>query len=308
LRQRAVEICLGDVMQPDVLRDGMISADVVYHLAGLTRALHVSDLIRINAQGTWNVACACAAQSRPPVLVVVSSLAAAGPARVGRIRAEGDPAAPVSDYGRSKRSAELAAEAWADRVPITIVRPGIVFGPGNREMLDMFRAIAAVGIHFIPTFAPPRLSLIHVADCVEILLRAAEQGTRVAPPRSAVARPEGNGHAPARPPGYYFACAPEHPDYAQLGRLTAEVLGRRHVFLFNLAEPIPWIAAGISELLCRWRGRPHILNLDKIREATVPSWASSPFAVQEDLGFTPPRSLRERLQETVAWYREHRWL
>ena len=102
--------------------------------------------------------------------------------------------------------------------------------------------------------------------------------------------------------------APEYPDYAQLGRLTAEVLGRRHVFLLNLAEPIPWIAAGFNELLCHWRGRSHILNLDKIREAIVPSWASSPAAVQEDLGFTPPYSLRERLQETVAWYRDHHWL
>ena len=93
LTRQGAELCLGDVTQPEVLRDGIAAADVVFHLAGLTRALHVRDLMRINAQGTWNVARACAAQARPPVLVVVSSLAAAGPSPPGRIRAEGDPRA-----------------------------------------------------------------------------------------------------------------------------------------------------------------------------------------------------------------------
>ena len=68
--------------------------------------------MQVNGEGTWNVARACAAQPQPPVLIAVSSVAAAGPIGEGSVRRESDPPAPVSDYGRSKRAAELAAEAW----------------------------------------------------------------------------------------------------------------------------------------------------------------------------------------------------
>ena len=62
-----------------------------------------------------------ARQKRPPRLVVCSSLAAAGPARIGKPRTEDEQPAPVSMYGRSKLAAEQAAREFADRVPTVIV-------------------------------------------------------------------------------------------------------------------------------------------------------------------------------------------
>jgi nucleoside-diphosphate-sugar epimerase len=43
-------------------------------------------------------------------------------------------------------------------------------------------------------------------------------------------------------------------------------------------------------------------------EAIVPSWASSPQASREDLGFTPKAPVEQQLRQTVAWYRKRRWL
>ena len=301
LLRAGAELCFGDVTQPDALASAVGGADVVFHAAGLTKALRADDLWRVNGQGTWNVSRACAAQSQPPVLVVVSSLAAAGPARPGAIRTESDAPAPVSNYGRSKRAGEVAAEVWASQVPTTIVRPGVVFGPANREMVDMFRTIATAGIHITPTYAPPPLSMIYVDDLVQILLLAAEKGTRIR-------REGGNGRPRFSPQGYYFACISEYPTWAELGRMVAHSLGYRHVCVLNFVEPFIWMVAGINELICRLRGQPHPLSLDKIREAVAPSWASSPEAVQRDLGFVPPQSLRQRLQETVDWYLRHRWI
>ena len=68
----------------------MRGADHVYHLAGVTKTLHADEFRRVNAEGTGNVAQVCAEQTRPPVLVVVSSLAAAGPSRVDRPNQEGE--------------------------------------------------------------------------------------------------------------------------------------------------------------------------------------------------------------------------
>lgn len=301
LVRAGVDLCFGDVSSPEALAAAMVGTDVVFHAAGLTHALHAADLMRVNGEGTRNVAWACQQQPRPPVLVMVSSLAAAGPTARGGVRCESDPPAPVSNYGRSKRAGEFAAVAWADRLPITIVRPGIVFGPANREMLDVFRLIHLARVHVVPTFCPPPLSLIHVEDLAQILILAAERGRRIVGPQGT----RGPVNAGV---GYYFACVPEYPNWAQFGRLVAEVLGYHHLCLWHLAEPLPWLVAAVSELIAYVRGKPFVLSLDKIREAMVPSWASSPAAVTRELGFTAPQNLRERLEETVAWYRRHRWL
>lgn len=291
----------GDVVEPDGLAEAVAGADLVLHVAGCRFAYKSSDLLRVNGDGTWNVARACATQPNPPVLVVVSSIAAAGPAPPGKMRTEADPPAPVSQYGRSKRAGELAAEAWADRVPTTIVRPGIVFGAWNRENFPIFHSIATLRTHAIPTFAPPPLSLIHAEDLVDLMLLAAEQGTRIRKNSS-------DGKSTRRLPGYYFASAPEYPNYAQLGRMVARALGRRHIFLWHMAEPLPWILTGIVEVIARVRHRLDSVNLDKMREAIAPSWASSVQAAREDLGFTPACSLQERLRQTADWYRTRGWL
>jgi nucleoside-diphosphate-sugar epimerase len=297
LREVGAEICVGDVSQPDSLAEAARGVDTVFHVAGIVAALRPEQLMTVNGEGTWNVARACAAQAKPPVLVVVSSLAAAGPVSDGNIRRDSDPLIPVSVYGHSKRAGEVAVAAWSHRVPTTIVRPGIVFGPWDRLMLPMFRSIARLGIHPIPTFAPPPLSLIHVQDLVDILLRAAERGQRVGRQK------EGESAA-----GHYFACSDQHPTYAELGRMTADAVERRHVFLFHLAEPLPWVVAGVTQVIASLVRQASVVNLDKMRETIQPSWAASPQAIREQLGFAEPHSLQQRLCQTAAWYREQGWI
>ena len=165
-------------------------------------------------------------------------------------------------------------------------------------MLPMFRSIAKLGIHPIPTFAPPPLSLLHVQDLVDILLRAADRGTRLAN--------TGDDSSPGA--GYYFACSKQHVTYPEWGRMSAEAIGRRHVFLFHLAEPLPWLVAGVTEMLARLAHQTAIINVDKMRESLQPSWAASPQAIQEQLGFEEAYSLDQRVRQTVDWYRERRWL
>jgi len=297
LRAAGAELCVGDVTQPASLTRATRGVDCVFHVAGLVAALRPAQLMQVNGQGTWNVARACAAQPTPPVLVVVSSLAAAGPTADGTVRRESDPLTPVSAYGHSKRAGEVAAAEWADRVPTTILRPGIVFGPWDRLMLPVFRSIARLGVHPVPSFAPPPLSLVHVQDLVDILLRAAESGRRVN-------RPE-HGDSAA---GHYFACSAQYPNYAELGRMTADAVGRRHLFLLHMAEPLPWLVAGVTELVTRLAGQPSVVTVDKMRESLQPSWAASPQAIHNELGFTERYSLQQRLDQTAAWYREHGWI
>ena len=160
LPPRGVELVYADLAHPVDLEKAVAGVDVVYHLAAMTCALRPADLMRVNGHGTYHVARACASQATPPVHVYISSVAAGGTSRSGERRNESQRPAPVSDYGRSKRAGELAAAMWARHVPTTIVRPGIVFGARDRELLPVFHAIAHLGIHFYPGFVPQPLSWI----------------------------------------------------------------------------------------------------------------------------------------------------
>lgn len=296
LVELGAELVTGDVTDAASLAVAVEGADEVYHLAGVTKSFRPEGFQSVNELGTRNLVEVCAASAAPPVLVHVSSLAAAGAAPLGRDRHEADPAAPVSAYGRSKRAGELVAEAFADRVPTTIVRPPIVFGEGDRDMLQMFVPIRWTGIHFVPSLATRHVSLVYAGDLAEGLLLAAERGKRVAKDN------------PPAGQGYYFIAFDDQPSYADLGRMCGRALGRRWTLATPTPEFLSWSIAGMNELAARVRRKPGIVNFDKIREASAGSWICSTARARDELGFRPTATLIERLEQTARWYRDERWL
>ncbi len=301
LDRLGVRYAVGDVCDPASLRAAVDQAEVVYHLAGLIAAFNARDLLRVNAEGFRNVADACAGRPSPPVLVSVSSLAAAGPSPPGRARTESDPAMPVSNYGRAKRAAELIAERYADRVPITIVRPPIVFGEGDLNMRGVFRSIFRFGVHVALGVGGTHYSLIHVQDLVDSLIACAENGRRLAPP--------GSGESSNPPQGYYFVATDEQPTFAELGLLIGKSLGRQSVRVLRSPGSVAlWCGAAVAEGVSRLRGRPFIFNFDKVREARAGNWVCSTQTIRRDLGFAPQRPFVERLRQTADWYRQQNWL
>ncbi len=304
-----VRLVEGDVTAPDTLPPAVAGTEEVYHLAGLVSALRREDFFRVNEQGTRNLMAACAATGTPPVVVLVSSLAAGGPQVGAEIRKEDDRPAPVSNYGRSKRAAEIAAAELAERVPLTIVRPPMVFGGGDRAMLQIFRPIARLGVHLVPGYRASRFSLIHVEDLCQGMLLAARLGQRVAPSTAE------NGTDASKSPqaktsfrGYYYLAHDEQPTYAELGKLIGQALGRRRTLCLPTAIWFMRLVALTNEGIGRLRTRPPALNLDKAREAAAGSWTCSPERARRELGWSCGADLTTRLTQTVNWYREQGWL
>jgi nucleoside-diphosphate-sugar epimerase len=290
----------GDVTDLHSLRDALRGQAIVYHVAGLNAVLRVRQFSQVNEQGTRNVARACADQACPPTLVIVSSLAAAGPSPRGRLRDETHPPNPVSHYGRSKWAGEEAARQYAGVTPITVVRPPIVFGQTDRQCLLLFLSVAKSRIHFVPGYAPRKFSLIHADDLAALLILAAQRGERLAPSGCETESPTGQG--------CYFAASNEHPTYYQLGHMIGEALGRRRTFSIPWPSPVVWLVAAVAELMGRVRRRPAYFGIDKAREALAGEWACSAQKAAQQLGFSVSATLLERLRQTARWYQQEGWI
>ncbi|HEV3140970.1 MAG TPA: NAD-dependent epimerase/dehydratase family protein, partial [Vicinamibacterales bacterium] len=143
-------------------------ADAIVHLGGLVSAPRDRDLFDANVENTRVVADAARRAGVP--VVYISSLAAGGPAPLSRPRVEDDPPSPLTPYGHSKLAGERVIRA-TDGLHWTILRPTVVYGPGDRGMLPLFR-LAARGVlpHVGRTTA--HYMFVHVHDLVRAIDRA----------------------------------------------------------------------------------------------------------------------------------------
>ena len=283
----------------DLLNEAVRDVDVVVHLAGRTTAFALEELLKVNRDGTYFLAEACANQEIPPVHVVVSSIAASGPVARNQVRMEYDAPRPISNYGLSKRAGECAALLFAKRVPTSIVRPGMVFGERNKEMFPVFQSMAQMGSHVVLGPASPRVSLIHVDDLCELLVRVAERGQRITVDDNLQA---------VSGDGVYFGVCDEAPSYARLGAILKQVIGKRGARQATVPSPLTWLLGVAVEAVARLSGRPISFNLDKIREAQSESWECSVENVINDLNYEFPIRLRSRLEQTYQWYLANDWL
>ena len=282
----------GDVTDAASLAGRIDGYDWVFHAAGLTKTLKKNELQRVNVGGVHNLAAACSQQRNPPIFVSVSSLAAAGPAQDGQPPRE---PAPVSHYGRSKLAGERVVAAFADRVPVTIVRPPIVVGPNDRDGFQLFEPIQKYGLHLVPTLGEHQFSLIHAQDLARALVAAALTGQRISPQSTGF-----NGN--------YYVSAERNVTYAELGKMIADAMDVPEPRIVRMPSPCLWGVGLLSEIMSRIRRRPAILSLDKIHEAVAGSWTCDYTQLKRDTDFQPAELLQERLKQTADWYFQQQWL
>ena len=286
LVEAGVELVMGDVMVPTTYAQAVEDVDVVFHLAGVLKAPWRRSFTEVNAEGPRRVAETCAAVAQPPALVVVSSLAAGGPSPAGIARDESMPLEPVSKYGRVKLAGERAAAALAHQLSIAVLRPPMVFGPGDQSTLGLFR-MADLGFVLLPTRRPSRLSLVHVDDVVSALMAIGARARR---------REAGGVDA-------YYIGADERPTFEELARRIATACGRPQARVIRLPRALTYLAALVAHGIGRLLDHTAILNLDKYREAVAGDWTCDPRRLHSELGWRPGASLDTRLTETVESYR-----
>jgi len=266
-----LDIVLGDLSDGDALRRLVSGADAVIHVAGIIKARHSTEFIAANVQGTAAVVAALDAAAPHVRLIHISSLAAREPR--------------ISPYCASKRGGEEVVERIAGRQAVTIFRPPAIYGPGDVEILPMFKA-ASVGICPYPGSKDGRVSLIHVDDFAAAIVRAAE-----APNLPDLRYEIDDGH----PDGY---------SWAEI-RATLEAILSRHIRLVRVPRPAMIGVAGLVELHRRLGGPLTVLCLDKVAELYHGDWAVHGPRLP---GWKPGSDLTSGFRDTVNWYRSKGWL
>src|SRR5699024_10106061 len=104
LKDKEITPIKGDLDDLVALRKGIRETDVIFHIAGRVMAPTYRELEQANVAATENLL-RVAQKEGMPKIVVLSSLAAAGPSKM-RPKIEQDTMEPVSMYGRSKKQME----------------------------------------------------------------------------------------------------------------------------------------------------------------------------------------------------------
>lgn len=288
LERAGAETFAGSLEDEASLAEGLRGSDAVLHIAGLIKARTEAEMMAVNGVATERLANA-AARACPDLrrFVYVSSIAAAGPGDPeGGPLTEDLPARPVSVYGRSKRDGEARLLPLASSLPLTIVRPPIVYGPHDREVLTFFQ-MARRGVMPLLFGGRNRASVIYVEDLALALALAIERD-----------HPSGS---------VFFVEDGEPSDWRSRGSVIGEAVGRSPRFV---ALPL-WAVAGAARVSKGWEtvsGRVVMLSPDKLEEMRQLNWTCSSARIREALDWAPRVPFPDGTRRTAEWYRREGWL
>ena len=261
-----VEWIGGDLGSRDALEKLVDGADAIVHVAGTINAPNAAGFDKGNVAGTLAMLAAATAGGVRR-FIHVSSLAAREP--------------KLSLYGASKaRAEELVHSSGLDWA---IVRPPAVYGPGDKETLELFR-MAKLGLMLMPPKG--HVSVIHADDLARLLLALAGPAT---PPRILIEADDG------KPGGW---------SHRQFARALAAAVGTRPAIISSPGILLR-LAARADHLL---RGEKAKLTVDRAAYFSHRNWVVEPKRACPPQLWQPRIETMQGLAATADWYRAQGWL
>lgn len=171
------QVC-GDIADPSAVRRAVEGCEAVIHLAAkVSLAGPLAEFHRINVEGTRNlVQAARQAGVRRFVQVSSPSVAHAGSALVGAGAGPADPVRARGHYARTKAEAECIALA-ADSADLSVVaiRPHLVWGPGDEQLIARIVARAKAGRLVLISGGRALIDTTYLDNAVDAMLAACDR-------------------------------------------------------------------------------------------------------------------------------------
>ncbi len=283
LRQnRNIQLFEEDLCAPRYIGEHIRKSDIVFHLAGTTKAIRKSDYFRGNLETTRQLSTMISRHApKHQKTVYISSQAAGGPsASEPGVDEETAESLPVSTYGRSKRCAEENILSLGKEFPVVILRPCIVFGPHDQGMKLLFQA-ASKGLLIKSGFRRFPVNLIYVEDLVDAIIMAGESD-------------RANGQLFYVTDGVAYSW----------DTLLCTMANHTNPGAFTITVPLAvlWLLCQIGAPLGFLTGKAQDLNPDKWHEIKQHGWLCSSKHIEEELGFQARWTLDRAIKTTSAWY------
>jgi nucleoside-diphosphate-sugar epimerase len=277
----------GDLKDAFALSQLVEGSDAVLHVAAVYRTAGHPDgyYHEVNVAGTERLLEA-AARAGVRRFVHTSTVGVHG--HVGTPPAdETAPFAPGDVYQDTKAAAEILALDFGRKrgLPVAVVRPGAIYGPGETRLLKLFRAIAR-GRYAVVGSGEPFYHPVYVDDLVAGFLLALE-------------REEAVGQA-------FIVAGPRYVSQNELAQTIARHTGGRVLPFHVPAWPLQ-AAGSLCEALCVPLGIEPPLHRRRV-DFWVKSRAFSIEKARRLLGYAPSVDLDEGIARTVAAYRQAGWL
>ena len=263
-----VEWIAGDLNDEHALRVLVAETEAVIHCAGAVRGASRADFDLVNEGGTRRIAQAAARQANIPRFLLISSLAARAP--------------ELSHYAGSKWRGECAVKSVGESLRWTVLRPPAVYGPGDQELLPLFRSIAK-GFAPLPAGHGRRVSLLYVQDLATAVL--CWLNTTAA-----------DGQTFELDDG----CAGGY-DWDMIINTTGRVLREnRPVRRIPIPIPLLRLVAHANLAAARLLGYSPMLTPGKVMEITHPNWVCNNYGFTQLTGWQPSFSLDQGLACTFG--------
>lgn len=262
--------------------------DYIIHCAGVTKCKNKSGFEKGNYIYTkYFVEALQTLGMTPRQFVYISTLGAYGPIHEDTYQPikNSDTPVPNTAYGLSKLKTERYLQSIPS-FPYVIFRPTGVYGPREKDYFLMAQSIKR-RIDFAAGYKRQDLTFIYVKDLVQAIFLAIDKGI--------------SGKAYFVSDGKVYSSR-AFSDYIQ------KELGDPFVIHIKCPLLILKTVSLLAEFVASCFGQSSTLNADKYKIIKQRNWQCDISPLVEDLGFQPKYHLEKGVQETIAWYKQEKWL
>lgn len=265
LKNLNLETVHGALEDLSSLQELVAGADAIVHCAGRVRGVSQSEFDSVNVTGVSNLLRAAQSHSKNPHFILISSLAAREP--------------KLSPYALSKHRGEKLLIEQGKKMRWLIMRPPAVYGPGDRELLPILKAMAA---GFAPILGNnlARFSLIYVEDLAGAVVAALLKGAE----NKILEVDDGKEE------GY---------DWLEIVAIAERLRGKK-----ILALPVPeWLLRSLAGVItggARLVGRSPMLTQGKVNELRHHDWICRLRPVDELPSWSPKIQFEQGLALTLG--------
>lgn len=279
----------GDVFDPEVIASALPGATYIFHVAAAYREAKISDDVywNVHVKSTQLLAEQAANRNALKRFVHISTIGVHG-------HIEEPPAdenyrfAPGDEYQNTKVEAELWIRDFAPKhgLPLTVIRPAGIYGPGDRRLLKVFKMARLPVVPILGMRSKALYHLIHVSDLVEFMILAATLDKTL---------------------GEVYICGnAEHISFIDMVGIVSGKLGRKPRFVRLPVTPF-FVLGDICEAVCKplgieppiYRRRVAFYTKDRAFDTTK---------MRDHSAYAYRYDNRAGIEALTDWYRKEGWL